>query len=239
VTATGLTEAVWPLERKHKGGRAWSSGDILPVSNNIAPSQNVLAIRFNLETRERTLGQLRWGLIPYWAKDSKIAYRTINARAESVDKASSFRQAFAKRRCLIPADGYYEWRKTATPKLPFAIAMKDGRPFTFAGLWENWKDPESGEWLRTCTIITGEPNEFVAEIHPRMPVILPDQHHAAWLGETDDGDLKALLVPYPSDRMRMWEISPRVNSPKNDDPSLWEPVDGESPTPHTLELLVE
>jgi hypothetical protein len=109
----------------------------------------------------------------YWAKDPKIAYRTINARAETVDKAPSFRQAFAKRRCLIPADGFYEWRKTAKPKLPFAIAMKDGRPFTFAGLWENWKDPESGEWLRTCTIITGEPNELVAQIHPRMPVILP------------------------------------------------------------------
>jgi len=112
--------------------------------------------------------------------DSKIACRTINARAESVDKAPSAlfrardsRQAFRKRRCLIPADGFYEWRKTAKPKLPFAIAMKDGRPFTFAGLWENWKDPESGEWLRTCTIITGEPKELVAQIHPRMPVILP------------------------------------------------------------------
>ena len=95
----------------------------------------------------RSLDALQWGLIPYWAKDPKIAYRTINARAETVDKASSFRQAFAKRRCLIPADGFYEWRKTAKPKLPFAIAMKDGRPFTFAALWENWKDPESGEWL--------------------------------------------------------------------------------------------
>jgi putative SOS response-associated peptidase YedK len=116
---------------------------------------------------------LQWGLIPYWVKDSKIAYRTINARADTVDKAPSFRQAFIKRRCLIPADGFYERRKTAKPKLPFAIAMKDERPFTFAGLWENWKDPESGDWLRTCTIITGEPNELVAQIHPRMPVILP------------------------------------------------------------------
>jgi hypothetical protein len=142
------------------------------------------------------------------------------ARCESTatdDKTPSFRdnpelgivrEAFAKRRCLIPADGFYEWRKTARPKLPFAIAMKDGRPFTFAGLWEGWKDPESEEWLRTCTIITGEPNELVAQIHPRMPVILPEQHHAAWLGETDDGNLKELLVPYPADQMRMWEISP-------------------------------
>ena len=87
-----------------------------------------------------------------------------------------------------------------------------GRPFTFARLWENWKDPESGEWLHTCTIVTGEPNELVAQIHPRTPVILPEEHHAAWLGETDDGNLKALLVPYPADQMRMWHISPRVNS---------------------------
>jgi putative SOS response-associated peptidase YedK len=145
----------------------------LPISYNIAPSQKVLTIRFNPQAQQRSLDALQWGLIPYWAKDRKIAYRTINARAETVDKAPSFRWAFAKRRCLIPADGFFEWRKTARPKLPFAIAMKDGRPFTFAGLWENWKDPESGEWLRTCTIITGEPNELVAEIHPRMPVILP------------------------------------------------------------------
>jgi putative SOS response-associated peptidase YedK len=106
----------------------------LPISYNIAPSQQVLTIRFNPETQARSLDALQWGLIPYWAKDPKIAYQTINARAETVDKAPSFRQAFIKRRCLIPADGFYEWRKTAKPKLPFAIAMKDGRPFTFAGL---------------------------------------------------------------------------------------------------------
>jgi putative SOS response-associated peptidase YedK len=105
----------------------------LPVSYNIAPSQDILAIRFNPETGERSLDQLRWGLIPHWAKDQQITYRTINARAETVDKAPSYRQAFIKRRCLIPADGFYEWRKTAKPKLPFAIAMKDDRPFTFAG----------------------------------------------------------------------------------------------------------
>ena len=115
--------------------------------------------------------------------------------------------------------------------------MKDGRPFTFAGLWENWQDPESGEWLRTCTIITGEPNELVAQIHPRMPVIIPERHHAAWIGETNNGNLKALLVPYPADQMRMWEISPRVNSPKNDDPSLWEPLHAESTQRMTDELL--
>jgi len=201
----------------------------LPISYNIAPSQKVLTIRFNPQTQRRSLDALQWGLIPYWAKEPKIAYSTINARAETVDKAPSYRQAFLKRRCLIPADGFYEWRKTAKPRLPFAIAMKDGRPFTFAGLWENWKDPESGEWLRTCTIITGEPNELVAQIHPRMPVILPEKHHTAWLGETESGNLKELLVPYPADQMRLWEISPRVNSPKNDDPSLGNPFTQSKP----------
>jgi putative SOS response-associated peptidase YedK len=108
-----------------------------------------------------------------------------------------------------------------------------------AGLWENWKDPETEEWIRTCTIITGEPNELVAQIHPRMPVIIPEQHHAAWLGETDEGSLKELLVPYPGDQMRMWKISPRVNSSKNDDPSLWEPLrsDSAKTEAETLELV--
>jgi putative SOS response-associated peptidase YedK len=153
----------------------------------------------------------------------------------------SFREAFVKRRCLIPADGFYEWRKTAKPKLPFAIAMEDGRTFTLAGPWENWKDLQTNEWLRSCTIITREPNELVLQIHPRMPVILPKKHYAAWLGQTDDGNLKELLVPYSADRMRMWEISPRVNSPKNDDPSLWEAVHPQATqtTPDTLELLRE
>jgi putative SOS response-associated peptidase YedK len=172
----------------------------LPISYNIAPSQKVLTIRFNPETQARSLDALQWGLIPYWAKDPKIAYRTINARAETVDKAPSNRQAFKKRRCLIPADGFYEWRKTAKPKLPFAIAMKDGRPFTFAGLWENWKDPESN-LENGCALArlsqASLTNELVAQIHPRMPVILPKQHHAAWLRETEDANLKELLVACP------------------------------------------
>ena len=175
----------------------------LPISYNIAPSQKVLTIRFNPETRARSLDALQWGLIPYWAKDPKIAYRTINARAETIDKAPSYRRAFLNRCCLIPADGFYEWRKTARPKLPFAIAMKDGRRFTFVlGSRENWEIPNLEEWLRTCTIITGEPNPArQRRIHPRMSVILPEKHHAVWLGETDDENLKELLVPYPADQM--------------------------------------
>jgi putative SOS response-associated peptidase YedK len=183
------------------------------------------------------LDALRWGLIPYWAKDPRIAYKTINARVETVDTARSYRQAFKKRRCLIPADTFYEWKKVVGGKIPYAIGMKDDAPFVFAGLWEGWKDPATDEWLRTCAIITGEPNELVAQIHTRMPVILPEEDHSKWLGETEAGDLKALLKPFPANQMRIWAISPRVNSPENNDPDILTPIDiWDSaqlfPTPH-------
>ena len=144
----------------------------MPISYNIAPNQEVLAIRFNPETKQRSLDRLRSGLVPYWAKDEKIGFKTINARAETVDSACS---AFKKRRCLIPADGFYEWKKVIGGKIPYSIDMKDDSPFVFAGLWEGWQNPETQEWLRTCTIITDQPNELVAEIHMRMPVILPPE----------------------------------------------------------------
>jgi putative SOS response-associated peptidase YedK len=197
----------------------------LPISWNIAPTQDVLAIRFNPESKQRTLDALRWGLIPYWAMDPKIAYKTINARVETVETAPSYREAFKKRRCLIPVDGFYEWKKVLGGKIPYSISMKDGSPFVFAGLWEGWKDPAKGEWLRTCTIITGEPNELVREIHTRMPVILPEEHHDAWLS-AEAG--KEVLVPFPADRMRAWPISPRVNTPGNDDPEIITPIELES-----------
>jgi putative SOS response-associated peptidase YedK len=197
----------------------------LPISWNIAPTQDVLVIRFNRESKQRTLDALRWGLIPYWAKDPKIAYKTVNARVETVETAPSYREAFKKRRCLIPVDGFYEWKKVLGGKIPYSISMKDGSPFVFAGLWEGWKDPANGEWLRTCTIITGEPNELVREIHTRMPVILPEEHHDAWLS-AEAG--KEVLVPFPADRMRAWPISPRVNTPGNDDPEIITPIELES-----------
>ena len=163
-------------------------------------------------------------MIPYWTKDPRLAYRTINARVETIDSAPSYREAFKRRRCLIPADGFYEWKKVLGGKIPYSIGMKDDSPFVFAGLWEGWKDPATNEWLRTCTIITGEPNELVAQIHTRMPVILPEERHAKWLGEAEDGDLKALLKPLPADQMRIWEISPRVNSPENNDAGIIDPI---------------
>jgi putative SOS response-associated peptidase YedK len=208
----------------------------LPISWNIAPTQDVLAILFNPETNQRTLDPLRWGLIPNWAKDPKIAYKTINARVETVDTAPSFRQAFKKRRCLIPVDSFYEWKKVLGGKIPYAIGMKDDSPFVFAGLWEGWKDPATNEWLRTCTIITGEPNEFVREIHTRMPVILPEEQHDAWLsGEAG----KEILIPFPADRMKAWPISPRVNSPKNNDADIIAPIELQpvSPSENSRQLL--
>jgi putative SOS response-associated peptidase YedK len=194
----------------------------LPISWNIAPTQDVLTIRYNPETKQRTLDNLRWGLIPSWSKDPKIAYKTVNARAESVDTAPSYRQAFKKRRCLIPSDGFYEWKKVPDGKIPYTICMEDDSPFVFAGLWEDWKDPEKEVRLHTCTIITGEPNEFVREIHNRMPVILPEERHEAWLsGEAG----KDILIPFPADRMKAWPISPRVNKPQNNDSEIVLPVE--------------
>jgi putative SOS response-associated peptidase YedK len=193
----------------------------LPISFNIAPSQKVLTIRLNPETQKRSLDALQWGLVPHWAKDAKIAYKTVNARVETVDTAPSFRQAFRKRRCLIPANGFYEWKKVVGGKIPYSIGMEDEAPFVFAGLWEGWKAPATGEWLRTCTIITGEPNELIAQIHTRMPVILGEEHHEAWLSNRAG---KEVLVPFPAAAMRVWPIDPRVNSPKNDDPDLLKPA---------------
>jgi len=192
----------------------------LPISYNIPPTQNILAIRRHPEMKQRSLDALRWGLIPSWAKDEKIGYKTINARVETVDTAPSYRGAFKKRRCLIPADGFYEWKKIPGGKSPYNIQMKDGAPFVFAGLWEGWKPPGSDEWIRTCTIITGEPNELMREIHTRMPMILPEAVHDAWLsGEAG----KEILKPYPDDEMVAWSISPRVNNPKYNDPDLIKP----------------
>jgi putative SOS response-associated peptidase YedK len=198
----------------------------LAPSWNVAPGQDVLAVRLHPETRERSLDALHWGLIPSWAKDKKIGYRTLNARSETVDKTPAFRQAFRKRRCLVCADGFYEWRREAGRKVPYYFQLKGGEPFAFAGLWEKWQDPQSAAWLRSCTILTTAANAVVKEAHDRMPVILPEAHQAAWLGETTDGDLKAMLKPFDAALMEAWEVSPRVNSPRNNGPQLVEPYSG-------------
>ena len=169
--------------------------------------------------------QLRWGLIPYWYKDIKVGFANINAKAEGIENKPAFRKAFERRRCLVPVDNFYEWRKTATGKQPYALALADRGIMALAGLWENWHSP-AGEWVRSFAIVTTVPNQLCAEIHNRMPVILKPDAWPAWLGEepADEPQLKALLAPYPADDMICWPVSARVGNVRNNDSSLIEPV---------------
>jgi len=168
---------------------------------------------------------LRWGLIPYWAKDINVGFANINAKAEGIESKPAFRKAFERRRCLVPVDNFYEWKKTGTGKQPYAIALADRGIMALAGLWENWHSP-AGDWIRSFAIITTQPNELCAGLHNRMPVVLKPEAWPAWLGEEPAtvGDLKALLAPYPSDDMICWPISTRVGNVKNNDPTLIEPI---------------
>jgi putative SOS response-associated peptidase YedK len=200
-----------------------------PARFNIAPTDPVLAVRFNPKTGQRSLDALRWGLVPHWAKDLSMGARLINARAETLATTTAFRDAFQRRRCLIPASGFYEWQKDGKTRTPYAVLPADEPLFAFAGLWENWRDAAAGAdapWIRSCSIVTGEPNALLAPIHNRMPVILPREAWPLWLGEApaDAAALAALLRPYPAERMRVYPVAPRVNSVKNDDPSLIEPL---------------
>jgi len=201
----------------------------LAARYNIAPTQEVPAVRLEPAEAGGATGphlvMLRWGLIPVWAKDKAIGSRMINARAETVAEKPSFRAAFAKRRCLIVADGFYEWRKDAGAKQPYRAAMADGRPFAFAGLWEHWTDPSDGTRVESCTIVTTEANELLKPIHPRMPVIVDPADFEAWLDVTAGPDgARALLRPYPAGLMKVYPVSPRVNSVANDDAALIEPL---------------
>ncbi len=189
---------------------------------NIAPMQNVYGVR-NAPNGTRQDTFFRWGLVPAWAKDPAIGNRMINARAETVREKPSYRRAFIKRRCLIAADGFFEWQKPKPGqkgKQPYWITLADKSPFAFAGLWEVWRSPEGespeGENIESCTIITCPANEFVAPIHARMPVILPGDAHAQWL-EADPNQAAELLTPYPAAAMTARAVSTHVNSPGNDD----------------------
>ncbi|RAI56168.1 SOS response-associated peptidase [Roseicella frigidaeris] len=184
----------------------------LPASWNRAPTQEALVVRRHPETGQRHLDPLRWGLVPRWAKDASGAAKMINARSESIAEKPAFREAFRKRRCLVTADGFYEWQTDGKAKQPYAVALADGAPMALAGLWEGWRSPE-GEILRSCTIVTTEANEKLAALHHRMPVILPRAAWAAWLGEApaEAEDLLALLRPCPPAMVAAWPVSPRVN----------------------------
>lgn len=190
---------------------------------NIAPSQEVLAIR--LEEGERRLVLLRWCLIPFWADDPKIGYRTINARAESIHKSPAFRAAFRKRRCLIPASGFFEWLKKCKEKQPFYIYRKDGKPMAFAGLWERWHNEETDKDIESCTIITTDANELVGKLHNRMPVILEPDDFERWLNSEEEspGGLLPLLKPPAEEVLEMYPVSSYVNKPQNKGEKCIEP----------------
>ncbi|MDX6541537.1 MAG: hypothetical protein QOI71_3147 [Gaiellales bacterium] len=190
---------------------------------NVAPTDAVLAIAERSAGRELMVA--RWGLIPRWAKDAKIGARMINARAETLAERSAYRPLLAKGRCLILADGFYEWRLDPDGrKRPVRYTLADGEPFGFAGLWTGWRDPESGEQLRSCTIITTNANDLVAPVHDRMPVILPRGVEQQWLDrEVEVAEALELLAPYPAGQMRAAEASLLENAVANDDLRLFDP----------------
>ena len=199
-------------------------GDIpnTPPSWNVAPTQAALVVRRNPETGERRLDALRWGLVPHFIKDLKACKRPINARSETIATSGMFRGALASRRCLVPADAFYEWKAMADGKQPYAIARTDGAPLAFAGLWEGWRDP-AGEVLRTFTIATTAASEDMAGLHHRMPVILEPDDWPVWLGE-ESGEYAALMRPAPVGTVWLWPVSRAVNNMRNNGPELLVPM---------------
>ena len=194
-------------------------------SYNIAPSQMVLSV-INDGTKNR-VGYLKWGLVPAWAKDPKIGFKMINARAETAHEKPSFREAFKKRRCLIVADSFYEWKRDEGRKIPMRIKMKNDQLFAMAGLWESWKD-ENGKLVHTCTILTTEANELMSSIHERMPVILKQEDEQSWLNPNINkvDELRPFLIPLEDGLLEAYEVSDKVNSPKNNARELIEKVSG-------------
>jgi putative SOS response-associated peptidase YedK len=192
---------------------------------NIAPTQNVPVIRQQAEQAGRFSVRMRWGLIPSWAKDARSGVKMINARAETVASKPAFQEALRKRRCLIPADGFYEWTKAGKNKTPFCFTMADGGLFAFAGLWESWRDLQ-GQAVESCSIITTTANALCAGVHDRMPVILPEDRYDLWLDPAFQAPdaIVALLQPFAAEQMHGYEVSSRVNRVQNDDAECAEPV---------------
>jgi putative SOS response-associated peptidase YedK len=185
---------------------------------NIAPTQSVAAVRVPSPEADRELVMLHWGLIPFWAKDPGFGARMINARSETAADKPAFRVAFRRRRCLVPADGFYEWQRQ-NGKQPYFIRLQGGRLFAFAGLWERWKDEQGGA-IESCTLLTTRPNELVRPLHNRMPVIVHPDNYALWLDPEaqDVGMIQRLLDAYPSGEMEAYPVSRYVNSPRNEGP---------------------
>jgi len=193
---------------------------------NIAPTQPIPVIRQNPKEPVRELSLIRWGLIPSWAKDSSIAAKMINARSETAGTKPAFRDALKSRRCLIPADGFYEWSRTGRTKQPYCFEVNDGQLFAFAGLWDRWKDA-SGNWVKTCSILTTTPNAVTSAVHDRMPVILEPDSYDLWLDPwmKDAAVASELLKPYDARLMRCYPISTRINHVANDDEACSAPVE--------------
>jgi putative SOS response-associated peptidase YedK len=193
---------------------------------NMAPTQPVPIIRLRPEPR-RELVWVRWGLIPSWAKDPAVGSRLINARTETAAEKPAFRTALRRQRCLVAADGFYEWQRSGRTKQPYFIHLRDDHPFAFAGLWEAWEDPDHA-MLETCTLLTTGPNELIRPIHDRMPAILSPDAYGPWLDPAvqDARQLATLLRPYPSDQMEAYAVSSFVNSPANEGPRCIERAEG-------------
>ncbi|PTX15026.1 putative SOS response-associated peptidase YedK [Pontibacter mucosus] len=189
---------------------------------NAAPSQ-LLPVITNQDPEHVQF--FSWGLVPHWAKEKAYKHKSINARAETITEKPTFRQLVNQKRCLVPADSFYEWRTTPTGKQPYRILLKDEGIFCFAGLWDEWADPDTGEVFDTFTIITTEANELMRPLHDRMPVLLHPEEEAEWLsGEQANEHLLSLLKPYPSEEMKAYPVSTLVNSPANDSPEVLEPM---------------
>ncbi len=193
---------------------------------NIAPTQLVPTVVVTSEHPSRQFRAWRWGLIPSWAKDPSIGSRMINAQAETASTKPAFRAAFRRRRCLMLADGFYEWQQLGRRKQPFHVRMRDGTPFAFAGLWEHWKGPD-GPAIESCTLLTTEPNDLIRTFHHRMPVILDPKEYDLWLdpGIQEPQRLQPLLRPYSSDDLAAYPVSTRVNNPANDTPDCIQPLE--------------
>ncbi|MDR3535219.1 MAG: SOS response-associated peptidase [Acetobacteraceae bacterium] len=196
----------------------------LAPSWNVAPSQAAMVVRHHPETGDRHLDLLRWGLIPHFTKDLKTARKPINARSETAGSSGMFRGALASRRCLVPADAFYEWRAMANGKQPYAIARRDGAPLAFAGLWEGWRAPD-GEILRTFAILTTAANATMSELHDRMPVIVEEPDWPVWLGEVD-GSPTEIMRPAGDDVLHLWAVSRAVNNVRSNGPRLLDAIDG-------------
>jgi putative SOS response-associated peptidase YedK len=220
-----FTETIDPRTMIERFGLTTGMEDIM-IRFNIAPTQDVPVVV--IRDGARALVPMRWGLVPHWAKDASIGARMINARAETVHEKPSFRKSLVERRCLVPADGFYEWMRKdgQSAKIPVRIVLKSREMFAFAGLWDVWRAPDADAPLHSFTIVTTESNELIRPFHERMPVILPRRDEERWLDPalTDIEELRTMLRPFPADLMEMYVVSAKVNSPRNESPLCIEPA---------------